>query len=1308
MQSKQPFSDGELDSASQSFSQAEPDNDSVFQVVVKLPHEPYQVQIMVSTQEQVQDLRQTIMETHGAYQYSCFHLHFKNKRINDYIELSEVSGLSAGSTIHLKEDPYTEKEARLHYLRVRELVGTNVEKHEAPYGISAGSSLHDSICSWSNAEQPSEKAEIPSTTGNLTNDVLASFDFDAAPDIHRIATASSGPSTKTIKSLTLSPWNPPPAQLRQQGHLLYLQLTTSEAEIFQITSHVSGFYVNRSSNSKFDPSPRPAPKDASAHSLLSLLSLISPSFEKTFGALLEANSSRDPLVNFNMTNAIPSSPWLVPASAIALSQHQSDLARTQEYQIASGPDGNETLRDWNEELQSTRELPRETVQERVFRERLISKTYAEFTDAAVKGAVLVARGEVTPLNPTESADAQIYVHNNVFYSFGADGVGTFTSEGGDEAARAAVGKDVKGVKAINQLDIKGLSTAGTIVVDYLGKRVVAQSIVPGIFKQREPDEHQVDYGGVEGRDVIASNEQFVPTFSQVSKLLKVKGHPVWDKNGKRHFLEASVETKGLLGTDGRKYILDLYRLTPIDISWLEGRGGDEGGTDNAPYPHRMTVLRQELIDSYWRLKMGEYVKDEIARRKPPTEESAPSGASDPAAKVLTNGMEDHHTEHIGKHVNGAVTEQQNGEHLESSSQAEASPENIQERVDLSSFSLALNPDAFCGQTPPTDEEKAEWKKDEDEVRAVCQHLHNAVFPELLHDLREAEIGFPMDGESLSQLFHKRGINIRYLGKLALAARENARDPALKFLAEQEMVVRGFKHEAFKYLKDLPSVFSADCVAHMLNCLLGTDLNESPTATIDDNLRKLYPDGNFSYLSVTPKMLSQDIRRQIQRRYRYTMLEFFPQNSRKLQMLRSICLKMGFQLVAREYGFAPDQTTNVTTDLSAKNETHDSTNSKGPSINGSANGAGKKKKKGTAKPSNHVANVEAPRSKVTFYAEDIANMYPVVKQSSSKSILAEEALEASKISMMQSQKDMGQELLLESLTLHEQIYGVLHPEVARVYHQLAMLYFQLDEKAAAIELAHKAVIISERTLGLDSGETILSYLNLALFEHGNRNTQGALFCVRHALELWNIVYGHDHPDIVTTLNNAAVMLQQLHEYRRSRIWFEKSLNISEQVSGKASVSTGTLQFQLAQALVLDGEHKAAVHRMKEAYNTFLAKLGPEDVNTKESEKWLEQLTQNAVSMARNAKDVQARRLRRILFNPRSNRLPADSQPQFTQAQSSLVNGHESHGTALDSRSIEELMRFIEGGGDVSKAPSTKKRGGRSNPRRRGGASIGTKA
>ena len=556
----------------------------------------------------------------------------------------------------------------------------------------------------------------------------------------------------------------------------------------------------------------------------------------------------------------------------------------------------------------------------------------------------------------------------------------------------------------------------------------------------------------------------------------------------------------------------------------------------------------------------------------------------------------------------------------------------------------------------------------------------------------------MDGHSLARLFHKRGINIRYLGTLATLAKEqNSRLEALNALSVQEMVARSFKHIANHYMNGLPAVFIPSCLAHLLNCLLGADFNQAPKACLDEELQAYYTNTDWSFKDIDVQTLRAKVQAEVHLRYRYTLDQDWANNLKHIQLLREIALKLGLQITAKDYRFSASSMplTNGSTNVAANAGTN--------GVYHHTNGVSSRKKK---KNSDHELASQSSESlssssPTTFSPDDIVNIIPIIKDACPRSTLAEEALEAGKMSMMQNQKEIGQELLLESLSLHEQIYGVLHPEVARMYHQLSMLYYQLDEKIAAVELARKAVYVSERTLGVDSNETILSYLNLGLFEHGNGNTKTALIYMKHALELWKIIYGSRHPDSITTINNAAVMLQTLKHYHDSRIWFETSLTICEEVSGKQSVNTATLCFQLAQALALDQEAKAAVNCMRDAYSIFLSKLGPDDRNTKESESWLEQLTQNAVSIAKHAKDVQARRLRRVQFSPGIT-LGTRPQPQVGQSSTGTTLGSDPREVnRIDSRSVDELLRFIEGGGETSKRSTAKKRSSRGNPKRRGG-------
>lgn len=1233
--------------------------DNVFTLNVKLPHEPFHTQVIASTQEQVQDLRQSVIDSPQTFQYSCFHLEHNGQRINDFVELSEVPGIGPDAEITLVEDPYTEKEARMHFIRVRELIGAAGDRTDTAHGVQAGVSLLHDVTAKIAAEEKSEGTP------------LDSYSLDASGTVNTVLPQPQDAAPKTVKAISLSPWNPPPYHLRAKGHLLYLQITTLEGEQYQVTSHVSGFFVNKSTNQKFDPFPRAAPKDIAAHSLLTLVAKLSTSFEEAFQALLEYNNAKDPLAMFQLSNAIPASPWLVSPPSTAANSHQADITRTQENYLISGLESADNLRDWNEEFQSTRELPRETVQDRVFRERLTSKLFADYNEAAVRGAVLVARGEVAPLNPTESKDAQIFVWNNIFFSFGADGVGTFATDGGDEAARVATGKDVQGVKAVNQLDINGLFTPGTVVVDYLGKRIVGQSIVPGIFKQREPGEHQIDYGGVEGKDVVAENETFAPLFEQLSKALRVKKHAVWDKENKRHDLEGSVETKGLLGTDGRKYALDLYRITPLDVTWLE-KHWQEPTDDGKPkdkardYPHRMAVLRSELVESYGRVKLREYIRAELAKRAEAKE----------AAKKEEKPEEEKAEDSKDKSAESEKKETEN------------------ERVDISGFQFALNPDVFCGQVPQTEEEKQEYAKDESEVRAACEHLTGEVIPRLIHDLQEGDVGFPMDGQSLTSLFHKRGINLRYLGTIAtLADKEDPRLKALRRLAVQEMIARGFKHVANDKLRYLPSPFSGACVAHLLNCLLGSDVNANPSAEVDASLKALYADADFSFESLKPDTLKAAIIEEIRQRFRFDLGENWIESGKQLQLLREVSLKLGLQLEAKNYAFTKEQ-------ASKASDSESSDSGLKPTANGHTSSKNKKKNKSADRSPVRTASPAAPKQTLTFHADDIQNIVPVIKEASPKSVLAEEALEAGRISIAQDQKELGNELLLESLSLHEQIYGVLHPEVARVYHQLSTLFYGLEEKNAAVELAHKAVIVSERTLGVDSSETVLAYLNLGLFEHANGNTKAALGYVRHALDLWKVIYGNKHPDSITTINNAAVMLQTMKAYHQSRLWFESCLGISEEVSGKQSINTATLLFQLSQALALDKDMHSAVNKMRESFNIFNAILGPNDRNTKEAESWLEQLTQSAVSQAKQVRDVQAGRLRRIPLTPRTNLRPQPSVGQTVSEATGASSSAAAGGVDMHTKSIEELVRYIEGDGPKKSAPKKKQQ--QKGPRRPGRA------
>ena len=334
-------------------------------------------------------------------------------------------------------------------------------------------------------------------------------------------------------SMTLSAWNPPPYTRRMAGDLLYLTVQTLEKETVHITCSASGFYVNQSTATDFDPTPRP--KSCHSHNLPTTLSRVSPLFATKFARIHEAVGRRHPYEY--IITSVPSHPWIVRPR-----DHKSDHGRTMDLLLNSmeALEGF-TARDWNEDLQTARELPATTPQERVARDSAIAKAHAEFVDAATRGVVSIVGGSVPSMNPMDPISQQMYIHNNIFFSQQAPD--QFEQVGGKAASHVAVSKDVDGAQMVANLEIEGLHTLGTAVIDYKGYRIVAQTIIPGIFRKIPGEDSSVLYGSVDSGKLVSSDAEFHAIAKKIAKPLHLAEHGVVDDKGVEHKLFTSVESK---------------------------------------------------------------------------------------------------------------------------------------------------------------------------------------------------------------------------------------------------------------------------------------------------------------------------------------------------------------------------------------------------------------------------------------------------------------------------------------------------------------------------------------------------------------------------------------------------------------------------------------------------------------------------------------------------------------------------------------------------------------------------------------------
>uniref|UniRef100_A0A804N2P1 Clu domain-containing protein n=2 Tax=Zea mays TaxID=4577 RepID=A0A804N2P1_MAIZE len=87
------------------------------------------------------------------------------------------------------------------------------------------------------------------------------------------------------------------------------------------------------------------------------------------------------------------------------------------------------------------------------------------------------------------------------------------------------------------------------IVDYRGHMVVAQSIIPGILQGDKSD--SLLYGSVDNGKKISWNETFHSKVVEAAKQLHLKEHVVLDGSGNPVKLAATVECKGIVGSDDR-------------------------------------------------------------------------------------------------------------------------------------------------------------------------------------------------------------------------------------------------------------------------------------------------------------------------------------------------------------------------------------------------------------------------------------------------------------------------------------------------------------------------------------------------------------------------------------------------------------------------------------------------------------------------------------------------------------------------------------------------------------------------------------
>ncbi|XP_060146582.1 clustered mitochondria protein homolog isoform X3 [Globicephala melas] len=1168
--------------------------DTGFSVKILAPGiEPFSLQ--VSPQEMVQEIHQVLMDREDTCHRTCFSLHLDGNMLDHFSELRSVEGLQEGSVLRVVEEPYTVREARIHVRHVRDLL-KSLDPSDAFNGVDCNSLSFLSVFTDGDLGDSGKRKK------GLEMDPI-----DCTPPEYILPGSRERPlcplqpqnrdwkPLQCLKVLTMSGWNPPPGNRKMHGDLMYLFVITAEDRQVSITASTRGFYLNQSTAYHFNP--KPASPRFLSHSLVELLNQISPTFKKNFAALQKKRVQRHPFERIATPFQVYS--WTAPQAEHAMDCVRAEDAYTSRLGYEEHIPGQ--TRDWNEELQTTRELPRKNLPERLLRERAIFKVHSDFTAAATRGAMAVIDGNVMAINPSEETKMQMFIWNNIFFSLGFDVRDHYKDFGGDVAAYVAPTNDLNGVRTYNAVDVEGLYTLGTVVVDYRGYRVTAQSIIPGILERDQ--EQSVIYGSIDFGKTVVSHPRYLELLERTSRPLKILRHRVLNDRDEEVELCSSVECKGIIGNDGRHYILDLLRTFPPDLNFLPVPGEvlpEECTRAGFPRAHRhkLCCLRQELVDAFvehryllfMKLAALQLMQQKASKMEtplslengdPPSSESKPE---DPPAPEVGSEEE-------GSSASGLAKVKELAETI-ASDDGTADPRSREVirnackavgSISSTAFDVRFNPDIFSPGVRFPESCQEEVRDQKQLLKDAAAFLLSCQIPGLVKDFADHAV-LPMDGATLAEVMRQRGINMRYLGKvLDLVVRSPARDQLdhIYKIGIGELITRSAKHIFKTYLQGVELSGLSAAISHFLNCFLSSYPNPVAHLPADELVskkrnrrRRNRPPGaadNTAWAVMTPQELWKNICQEAKNYFDFSLeCETVDQavetyGLQKITLLREISLKTGIQILLKEYSF-------------------DS------------------------------------RHKPAFTEEDVLNIFPVVKHVNPKASDAFHFFQSGQAKVQQGFLKEGCELINEALNLFNNVYGAMHVEICACLRLLARLHYIMGDYAEALSNQQKAVLMSERVMGIEHPNTIQEYMHLALYCFASSQLSTALSLLYRARYLTLLVFGEDHPEMALLDNNIGLVLHGVMECDLSLRFLENALAVSTKYHGPKSLKVALSHHLVARVYESKAEFRSALQHEKEGYTIYKTQLGEDHEKTKESSEYLKCLTQQAVALQRTMNEI----------------------------------------------------------------------------------------
>ncbi|KAG6734003.1 hypothetical protein I3843_01G241800 [Carya illinoinensis] len=1070
---------------------------SVLDITVITPNDKQVILKAIST-DKILDVRRLLAanaETCNLTNYSLFH-EVKGKRLDNRVEVVSLKPYS----LRMVEEDYTdEAQAFAHVRRLLDIVACTVRfakpRRSPPTPDSRSKkSRAQQAKSHSGPPTPSDGLARSSSSSSSSSDPSVSAD-----NLGMVAVHPTPKLSDFYEFFSISHLSPPILHLKRcdqknveekrDGDYFEMEIKICNGKLIRVVASVKGFYTT-------------GRRILQSHSLVDLLQQLSRAFTNAYESLMKAFAEHNKFGN--LPYGFRANTWLVPPS-VADSPSDFLILPTEDESWGGngggqGRNGEYNLRPWATDFSILARLPCQTEEERVVRDRKAFLLHSQFVDVSVFKAVATIRRLVDSTmqaNNSHSCRPGSVLHE--------DRVGDLSITVKRDTIDASLKSEVK--------------MSGSWFSNMSDKEVAQRNLLKGLTADESVVVHDTPSLGV----VVVRHCGYTATIKVVGNVKKAKFETQEIEIDDQPDGGANALNINSLRLLLHKFSAESYRGGCSPQSTLDGLETSRCLVRRV-IKESLKMLKEKPIDSERsiRWELGSCWMQHLQKKETLSEKSSIGPDDVNAAEHAVKGLGKQF-----KFLKRREKKQSTVSCTWDKEENDSRPGNLHVETDsgelcngelcsTAGLDKLLSEDAFLRLKETG---TGFHLKSVDELIMLAQQYYDEVaLPKLVTDFGSLELS-PVDGRTLTDFMHLRGLQMRSLGRVVELAEKL---PHIQSLCIHEMITRAFKHvlkavvASVDNVEDLPAA-----IASSLNFLLGCCEMEDDQDLNDDHLLR------FEWLKMV-----------LAKKFGWTIKDEFL-HVRKLSILRGLCHKVGLELISRDYDMEcpyPFRKYDIISMVPVCKHVGCS----------SADG------RNLLESSKVALDKGKLEDAVNYGAKALAKMIAVCgpyhrTTASAYSLLAV---------VLYHTGDFNQATIYQqkALDINEKELGLDHPDTMKSYGDLSVFYYRLQHIELALKYVNRALFLLHFTCGLSHPNTAATYINVAMMEEGMGNVHVALRYLHEALKCNQRLLGADHIQTAASYHAIAIALSLMEAYSLSVQHEQTTLKILQAKLGPEDLRT----------------------------------------------------------------------------------------------------------------------------------------------------------